>query len=132
VGIAAGFEAICAFVNEDLSAITLNHLMNIHVRRVPAYSPYAVAEFTIGMILTLNRKTALRNIAETILTNLEDYVAGRTLPNEIKAILQEGVLILASDHLKIDSKLSFLNDSVIEHSLKGGFCPSRRDISGLD
>jgi D-lactate dehydrogenase len=81
VGLAAGFEAVCAFVNDDLSAATLEHLaqggtklvvlrcagfnqvdlkaaarLGIQVRRVPAYSPYAVAEFTIGMILTLNRK----------------------------------------------------------------------------
>lgn len=79
--LAAGFEAICAFVNDDLCADALELLlkggtrlillrcagfnqvdlkaagrMGIQVRRVPAYSPYAVAEFTIGMILTLNRK----------------------------------------------------------------------------
>ena len=28
----------------------------MHVFRVPAYSPYAVAEFTMGLLLTLNRK----------------------------------------------------------------------------
>jgi len=28
----------------------------IHVLRVPAYSPYAVAEFAMGLLLTLNRK----------------------------------------------------------------------------
>jgi D-lactate dehydrogenase len=80
-GIAAGFEVVCAFVNDDLSAPTLEKLaasgtrlillrcagfnqvdlhaaarLGIQVRRVPAYSPYAVAEFTVGMILTLNRK----------------------------------------------------------------------------
>jgi len=79
--IALGFEVICAFVNDDLSATTLERLakggtrlillrcagfnqvdlkaaarLGIQVRRVPAYSPYAVAEFTVGMILTLNRK----------------------------------------------------------------------------
>jgi D-lactate dehydrogenase len=30
-------------------------------------------------------QTALRNIAETTMANLEDYVAGRSSPNEIKA-----------------------------------------------
>lgn len=79
--LAAGFEAVCAFVNDDLSEATLNKLAaggtrlivlrcagfnnvdlktaarhGLSVRRVPAYSPYAVAEFTIGLILTLNRK----------------------------------------------------------------------------
>jgi len=74
-------EAVCAFVNDDLSAATLQVLakqgvklialrcagfnqvdlkaaeaLGISVRRVPAYSPYAVAEFTIGLMLTLSRK----------------------------------------------------------------------------
>jgi D-lactate dehydrogenase len=79
--LAAGFPAICAFVNDDLSAATLEVLaqggtrllalrcagfnqvdlhaaarLGLSVRRVPAYSPYAVAEFTLGMALALNRK----------------------------------------------------------------------------
>jgi len=79
--LAAGFEAVCAFVNDDLSAATLETLakggtrfialrcagfnqvdlktaerLGLGVRRVPAYSPYAVAEFAVGMILALNRK----------------------------------------------------------------------------
>ena len=79
--LAAGSPAVCAFVNDDLGATTLEVLarggtrllalrcagfnqvdlraaerLGINVRRVPAYSPYAVAEFAIGMILTLNRK----------------------------------------------------------------------------
>ena len=78
---AAGCEAVCAFVNDDLNARVLQTLhaggtrlialrcagfnqvdlkaaaaLALSVRRVPAYSPYAVAEFTVGMILTLNRK----------------------------------------------------------------------------
>ncbi len=80
-GLAAGSEAVCAFVNDVLSASTLEILarggtklialrcagfnqidlgaakaLGLNVRRVPAYSPNAVAEFTLGMILTLNRK----------------------------------------------------------------------------
>lgn len=79
--LAAGAPAVCAFVNDDLCAATLNRLaeggtrlialrcagfnqvdlkaaaaLGLSVRRVPAYSPHAVAEFTVGMILTLNRK----------------------------------------------------------------------------
>jgi len=79
--LAAGSEAICAFVNDTVSAEVIGILAaggtklialrcagfnqvdlkaaqahGISVRRVPAYSPYAVAEFAIGMILTLNRK----------------------------------------------------------------------------
>ena len=47
----------CAgFNNVDLKAA---HEAGIKVVRVPAYSPYAVAEHTLAMILTLNRKTHL-------------------------------------------------------------------------
>ncbi|MGB8170402.1 MAG: 2-hydroxyacid dehydrogenase [Chthoniobacteraceae bacterium] len=79
--LAAGCEAVCAFVNDELGAPTLRVLagqgirvvalrcagfnqvdvkaaeaLGISIRRVPAYSPYAVAEFTIGLMLTLSRK----------------------------------------------------------------------------
>jgi D-lactate dehydrogenase len=79
--LAAGSEAICAFVNDNVDAESIGILAaggtklialrcagfnqvdlkaaeahGISVRRVPAYSPYAVAEFAVGMILTLNRK----------------------------------------------------------------------------
>ncbi|MEM8964158.1 MAG: 2-hydroxyacid dehydrogenase [Acidobacteriota bacterium] len=75
------FPAVCAFVNDDLSAPVLrrlaaggtrwialrsagfNHVdlsaaqeLDIMVARVPAYSPYAVAEHTVGLMLTANRK----------------------------------------------------------------------------
>ncbi len=76
-----GFPAICAFVNDQLDAQILtslqqtgtklialrsagfNHVdiraateLGLTVVRVPAYSPYAVAEHTLGLILTLSRK----------------------------------------------------------------------------
>lgn len=75
------FPAICCFVNDELSAAVLEQLaagqtrmialrcagynnvdlpkageLGIRVARVPAYSPYAVAEHSVGLILTLNRK----------------------------------------------------------------------------
>jgi D-lactate dehydrogenase len=79
--LAAGFPTVCAFVNDRLDAAVLdglaragtrhvalrsagfNHVdlqaaktLGIRVTRVPAYSPYAVAEHTVGLILALNRK----------------------------------------------------------------------------
>lgn len=79
--LAAGAEAVCAFVNDDLHADVLtalhavgvrlialrsagfNHVdlprafeLGLTVARVPAYSPYAVAEHTVAMMLSLNRK----------------------------------------------------------------------------
>lgn len=79
--LAAGAEAVCTFVNDEIDAEVVkilakqgirlialrcagfNHVdlaataaEGLSVRRVPAYSPYAVAEFALGMILTLNRQ----------------------------------------------------------------------------
>lgn len=79
--LADGFPAVCAFVNDVLDADVLGQLygqgtrfvalrsagfnnvdlaaanfLGISVVRVPAYSPHAVAEFAVGLILALNRK----------------------------------------------------------------------------
>jgi D-lactate dehydrogenase len=78
--LAAGYPAVCAFVNDRLDAHTLIRLadggvrlvalrcagfnnvdlvaaeeLGVAVVRVPAYSPEAVAEFTIGLMLALER-----------------------------------------------------------------------------
>ena len=80
--LATGYEAICAFVNDDLSAAVLTQLHDIGIKyiamrcagfnnidlfcakslgltivRVPAYSPEAVAEHAIALLMTLNRRT---------------------------------------------------------------------------
>lgn len=81
VGMAEGYDGICAFVNDDLSEPVINRLSDygislvalrcagynnvdlksayqrVHVVHVPSYSPYAVAEHALALILTLNRKT---------------------------------------------------------------------------
>jgi D-lactate dehydrogenase len=79
--LAAGYPAICSFVNDQLNAEVVALLAaggtkiallrcagfnqvdlpacareGIRVARVPAYSPYAVAEHAVGMMLALNRK----------------------------------------------------------------------------
>ncbi|MDX1962946.1 MAG: 2-hydroxyacid dehydrogenase [Pirellulales bacterium] len=81
VKLAAGFPAICAFVSDQLDAPVLEYLaaegtrlitlrcagfnqvdlraaarLGLTILRVPAYSPYAVAEHAVGMMLALNRK----------------------------------------------------------------------------
>ncbi|MBP2171547.1 D-lactate dehydrogenase [Erwinia toletana] len=78
---AIGCEGVCIFVNDDASRVVLEELaelgvkfialrcagfnnvdleaakeLGIRVVRVPAYSPEAVAEHTIGMMMTLNRR----------------------------------------------------------------------------
>jgi D-lactate dehydrogenase len=82
VGLASGAEAVCVFVNDRLDRQALEALKQagvglvalrcagfnnvdlaaaeeraIRVARVPAYSPHAVAEHTVALILALNRKT---------------------------------------------------------------------------
>lgn len=77
-----GVDAVCIFVNAEANAEVIGELKkngvklialrcagynnvdlkaaqeaNIKVVRVPAYSPYAIAEHTLALMLTLNRKT---------------------------------------------------------------------------
>ena len=78
--LAEGCKAVCAFVNDNVSEETIdllakqgveiiamrcagfnnvavNHAAGkLRIVRVPAYSPYAVAEHAMGLILSLNRK----------------------------------------------------------------------------
>ena len=79
--LAEGCEVVCAFINDDLSAAVLarlaaggtrlialrsagyNHVdlqaaahLGLTVVRVPAYSPHAVAEHAVALILALNRR----------------------------------------------------------------------------
>lgn len=79
--LAIGDDAICVFVNDTVDRTVLETLASeglkvvalrcagfnnvdlaaakefgVTVVRVPAYSPYAVAEHTVGLMLTLNRK----------------------------------------------------------------------------
>jgi D-lactate dehydrogenase len=81
VSLAQGYDAICVFVNDILDAPVIDKLAEYNVKtialrcagfnnvdvkhthekgiivvRVPAYSPYAVAEHALGLILALNRK----------------------------------------------------------------------------
>lgn len=80
--LAAGYDGVCAFVNDRLDRECLarlkacgvrlialrsagyNHVdlvaaeeMGMAVARVPAYSPHAVAEHAVALIMALNRKT---------------------------------------------------------------------------
>jgi D-lactate dehydrogenase len=80
--LADGYPVVCAFVNDTLDATVIERLAaggtrlialrcagynnvdlaaaerhGIDVARVPAYSPHAVAEHAVALLLTLNRKT---------------------------------------------------------------------------
>ncbi len=78
--LAEGCSAVCAFVNDDISAAAVDALAShgvgaiamrcagysnvdfraaygkLHILRVPAYSPHAVAEHAMALLLSLNRK----------------------------------------------------------------------------
>ena len=81
VFLAKGFDVVCCFVNDQLNKEVLSELKKLGIRlvamrcagynnvdmeaakerglavvRVPAYSPYAVAEHAVALILDLNRK----------------------------------------------------------------------------
>lgn len=79
--LAKDFDVVCAFVNDDISKAVIEQLNNfgiqllalrcagynnvdfeaafgkVHIVRVPAYSPYAVAEHALALMTALNRKT---------------------------------------------------------------------------
>ncbi len=79
-GLARGYDGVCVFVNDTLDAPAIDKLYalgvkvialrcagynnvdlarcfgKIHVLRVPAYSPYAVAEHTMALLLTSVRR----------------------------------------------------------------------------
>ncbi|MEP7372740.1 MAG: 2-hydroxyacid dehydrogenase [Chitinophagaceae bacterium] len=82
VNLAKGCDALCGFVNDQLNASVIKSLAEIGIKiiaqrcagfnnvdlyaakenkilvvRVPAYSPHAVAEHALALIMTLNRKT---------------------------------------------------------------------------
>lgn len=81
ISLAKGFDAVCIFVNDYVNAEMIESLYDMHVKaillrsagfnhvdvkaaedkvvilRVPSYSPEAVAEFAMGMLLTVNRYT---------------------------------------------------------------------------
>lgn len=80
VELAAGFDGVCAFVNDTVNANVIDRMQELgikilalrcagynnvdmkhafgrlHVLRVPAYSPYAVAEHAIALLLTSVRR----------------------------------------------------------------------------
>lgn len=80
VDLAKGFDGVCAFVNDTINNVVIDKLNEmgvnvlalrcagfnnvdmkyaygkLHVLRVPAYSPYAVAEHTIALLLTSIRR----------------------------------------------------------------------------
>lgn len=135
--LAAGYPAVCVFVNDRLDAATLEAIaaggvrtvalrcagynnvdldaaeaLGLTVVRVPAYSPEAVAEFTLGLMLALDRNIprAWNRVRENnfaldglIGRNLSGRVAGVVGTGRIGALVARmlrlgfGCEVLASD-----------------------------------
>jgi D-lactate dehydrogenase len=113
--LARGAGAVCAFVNDRLDAEVLGALkehgvglvalrsagynnvdlqaaeaLGLPVVRVPAYSPHAVAEFTIGLLLALDRKIH-RAWARTREDNFAlDGLVGRNLYGRVAGVVGTG------------------------------------------
>ena len=107
--LAAGFPAVCVFINDELDEDTLREIaangtqlvalrcagfnnvdldvaqaLGIKVVRVPAYSPYAVAEHAVGLSLMLNRKlykayNRVREVIFAIIVRLVCELHGKTV-----------------------------------------------------
>jgi D-lactate dehydrogenase len=119
--LAEGFDAVCVFVNDRLDApvlralhalgvraillrcagfnnvdITAAQQLGLSVARVPAYSPEAVAEHALALIMTLNRQThrAYNRVREG--NFMLDGLLGRTLHGKTAGIVGTGKIGLAT------------------------------------
>lgn len=119
--LAEGFDAVCIFVNDDASTATIEVLHRVGVKiialrcagfnnvdleaasrysmtvaRVPAYSPEAVAEHTLGLMLTLNRKIH-RAYARTKEGNFSlNGLEGFTMKGKVIGIIGTGKIGLST------------------------------------
>lgn len=115
VGLSKGFDAISIFANDDASATILNELYNnkvyhiairesgydnvdleeaerlqIAVANVPSHFPYAVAEYTVALMLALNRKLILSDRQMHSRNFLSDSLVGFDLHGKTVGIIGLG------------------------------------------
>lgn len=120
-GLAQDFDAVCVFVNDRLDAPVLRALhalgvraillrcagfnnvdiavaqqLGLFVARVPAYSPEAVAEHALALVMTLNRQThrAYNRVREG--NFMLDGLLGRTLHGKTAGIVGTGKIGVAT------------------------------------
>lgn len=121
VHIAKGFDAVCIFVNDEVDKAVLTQLSHLGIKaialrcagfnnvdvkvakglgikicRVPEYSPEAVAEHTVGLMLTLSRKfhKAYNRVREDNFSL--DGLMGFNLSNKKVGIIGTGNIGLAT------------------------------------
>jgi D-lactate dehydrogenase len=113
--LARGYKAVSIFVNDDASAEVLDLLHNggveyivlrsagfnnvdlekakqlgLQVARVPAYSPYAVAEHAVALMLALNRKLIRANSRVHELNFSLDGLTGFDMHGKVAGIIGTG------------------------------------------
>jgi D-lactate dehydrogenase len=118
--LAAGFEAVCVFVNDSIAADTMkilaeggtrlvlcrsagfNHIdleaakaHGIAVMRVPAYSPESVAEHAVGVVLSLVRNLHHQYNRVRNGNYAMDNLAGFTLSGKTAGVVGTGTIGLA-------------------------------------
>ncbi|MFN7129643.1 MAG: 2-hydroxyacid dehydrogenase [Brevundimonas sp.] len=138
--LADGFDAVCVFVNDRLDAPALARLaqggvravalrcagynnvdlraaesLGLTVIRVPAYSPEAVAEFTLGLLLAMNRNIP-RASARVRENNFAlDGLIGRNLSGRTAGIVGTGRIgALVARALKLGFGCEVLAHDVVE------------------
>lgn len=142
--LASGHEAVCIFVNDVADAAVLEALaaqgvrlialrcagfnnvdlaaaarLGIDIVRVPAYSPHAVAEFTIGLMLALDRKIP-RAWARVRDNNFAlDGLIGRNLHGRMVGVVGTGKIgALVARTLKLGFGCDVLaSDIVVDEAL---------------
>ncbi|NBB65374.1 2-hydroxyacid dehydrogenase [Pseudomonas sp. ODNR1LW] len=138
--LADGFDAVCVFVNDRLDAPALTRLaqggvraialrcagynnvdlraaedLGLTVIRVPAYSPEAVAEFTLGLLLAMNRNIP-RASARVRENNFAlDGLIGRNLSGRTAGVVGTGRIgALVARGLKLGFGCDVLAHDVVE------------------
>ena len=116
VAYAEGYDAICLFVNDTANAVILKSLSLLNVKmiamrcagfdridqraakayditvaRVPAYSPYAVAEHAVALLLALNRKiTKASNRVKMANFTLDNGLMGMDIHGKTVGVMGTG------------------------------------------
>lgn len=111
--LAIGFRAVCVFVNDQLNSKVLTELsvngtnlialrcagfnnvdivtageLGLTVVRVPEYSPYAVAEHTVALITTLNRRVCRAQSISRMKTGVMLINTSRGVLIDTKAVIE--------------------------------------------
>ena len=155
--LAKGAKAVSIFVNDDASASVLeklkesgiqflvlrsagyNHVnlekakqLGIRIARVPAYSPYAVAEHAVALMLALNRKLIKANNRVHELNFSLDGLTGFDMHGKTAGIIGTGQIgvVVARILYGFDCKI-FATDQVENEMLKEKYAVTYTDYERL-